>query len=111
MAGQKLEYFMGRRRYRYGKTADKDDAWRQRMRFRSFIPRFPVFRMPVHGTAMPSVMIMVPHGVEMSFVMITMMMYLVVVVSVRAVPLLIMLSTAAPSVGHGRSAEKHQNHC
>jgi len=104
---------MGRRRYRYGQSADIDDPRRQGMRLGFYIAGLPVFGTPGNDAAMSSVVIMAPSGADMLFVMVTMMrMRLAIVVPVLAVPLFIVFATAAaPPVGHGRSAEKHQNHC
>lgn len=103
---------MGRRRYRNGQPADIDEPWCQWMRLGSLVPLLSILGAPGNDMAMPSVMIMAPHGVDMSFMMISMMWTrLVIVVPVRAVPLLIVLTIAAPPVGRSRSAEKHQNHC
>lgn len=72
VTGQIIEDLMGRRRHRYGQTADIDDPWCQWMGFGGFIPVFPIRGPPGNHVAMPFVMTIASFGVQISLVMVPM---------------------------------------
>ena len=84
-ARQIMEDYIGRRRNRYGQTTEKDDSGRQRMRIGSVVTGLPIV-MARCNAVMPIVMVVV-------------------------VMIAVMMIVAAPSVGHGCSAEKRQCRC
>jgi hypothetical protein len=84
-----MEDFIGRRRNWYGQSTEKDDPGRQRMRIGSVV------------TGLSIVMARCDAGMPI----------LMVVVVMVVVMIAVMVIVAAPSVGHGGSAEKRQCRC